>query len=125
MPTIQQSPSRTSKRGDTWEPVTGVLFDQNGPADLSGWTFRFLAKAIVGGVTWVIDSDAPNHGACINVFDVDGAGANVQVEWPVGSGSYVTVPVNKGRYRFEPAPTGVAQSGLFEIEIECRRTVFG
>jgi len=105
--------------------VTGVLFDQNGPADLSGWTMRFLAKATVNGVVWVIDSDTPNHGTCVNVFDNDGAGANVQVEWPIGSGTYITVPANKGRYRFEPATQGVAQTGLFEIEIECKRTVFG
>jgi len=114
-------PSRYSKRGDTWEPVTGIITDLNGPVDLTGATLRFLAKAIISGVETIIDSSNALHGICLNVQDVDGAGAVISMEWPANSGIFIDVPANRGRWRYEPTEAAVSDPGLWEIEIEATK----
>jgi len=91
------------KRGDTWEPITGVAYENNGitPADLRGSTLRFLGKATVGVTTVYIDSGNAAHGECINVED------------EVGS----TV-ADRGKFRYEPLIPGVSQAGLFATELK-------
>jgi len=93
-------PSRYSKRGDTWEPVTGVASDANGPVDLRGATLRFLAVAQINSIKVYIDSNVPAHGPCVNVEDIS---ANV---------------ADRGRYRYEMAIAGVSAAGLFKCELE-------
>jgi len=115
------APSRFSKRNDTWEPVTGIVTDVNGPVDLAGATLRFLAKAIVNSAETIIDSSNALHGECVNVQEVDGAGANIQMEWPVGSGTLITVPANRGRWRYEPTEAAVSDPGQWEMEIEATK----
>lgn len=114
-------PSRISKRGDTWEPVTGIITDANGPVDLTGATLRFLAKANINGEDTIIDSSAAGQGACINVEDVDGPGDIVDFEWPPNSGTMIQVPENRGRYRFEMEAPAVSEAGLYEVEIEATK----
>jgi len=115
-------PSRWSKRDDTWEPVTGRVFDVNGPVDLRTATLRFLGKATTGNVTTLIDSDDPLHGECINVEDADGSIPTEELEWPVGSGDFITVPVNRGRWTYEQSEAAVSVAGLYELEIEATKT---
>jgi len=116
--------ARVSKRNDTWEPVSGRIFDANGPFDLTGATLRFLAKANVGGVDTIIDSDSvsPAHGVCVNVEDEEGAGTAENVEWPVGSGTMIATTTNRGRWRFEPTTVAVSVAApLYEMEIEASK----
>jgi hypothetical protein len=122
MPNIPQAlPSRVSKRNDTWEPVTGVLTDVNGPVDLTGATLRFLAKADIDGIETIIDSDQPTHGTCDNVEDLDGAGPDISMEWPPQSGIFITVPQNRGRFRFNQSEAAVSAVGLYACEIEAMK----
>lgn len=100
-------PSRYGKRGDTYEPVEGVLSDANGPFDLRGASLRFLAKVVIGGVETIIDSDSisPVHGICVNVEDETGLQAD------------------RGRYRFEPTEAAVSVASkpeAYACEIEAR-----
>jgi hypothetical protein len=97
--------SRTSKTGDTWEPVTGTARNGDGtPADLRGADLRFMGYAdLEDGTTIFIDSneDTPSHGICVNVEDesLDEA--------------------DRGRYRFEQTVAAVSQDGLYKCELEC------
>lgn len=109
---------RTSKRGDNWEPVTGRAMDANGPVDLRGATLRFLG---LNENDELIDSGLadPDHGTCVNVEDVDGPGDDETFYWPEGQFvTQITVPENRGRYRFEPTEGGVSTVGLYGCECE-------
>jgi hypothetical protein len=96
---------RTSKRGDNWEPVTGVVSDMDGPADIRGATLRFLAKIEISTgpppVFSFIDSNNPLDGECINVEDETGD------------------PEDRGKWRFEQTGAATTKSvGEWVCELE-------
>lgn len=109
---MAEATSITTKRHDTWEPLTGRLYNSdNSPADLRDCTLRFLAKSAD-----VVVGESETDGICVNVEDEDGPGDDEVIS--LLTGGTITVPSNRGRYRFEPTSAGVAIPGVYECEIE-------